>query len=79
MTDIDTLMTRVDEINRITDIHAITPDDIATLIANYRRVRARKAAGIKDDKPKPTIDLSRLLNLAPTARPGGSQPAITRR
>lgn len=79
MTDIDTLMSRVDEINRITDIHTITPDDIATLIAFYRRQRARKAAGIKDSTPKPTIDLSRLLNLAPTARPGGSVPAITRR
>jgi hypothetical protein len=80
MNDIDTLMSRVEEINRKTDIHDITPDDIATLITHYRRLRARKAAGLKDERPKPTIDLSRLLNLpAPTARPGGSQPSITRR
>ena len=80
MNDIDTLMSRVEEINRKTDIHDVTDDDIATLITHYRRQRARKAAGLKDEKPKPTIDLSRLLNLpAPASRPGGTHPAITRR
>ena len=80
MNDIDQLMSRVEEINRKIDIHDVTDDDIATLITHYRRQRARKAAGLKDEKPKPAIDLSRLLNLAPSARPGGSsQPTITRR
>lgn len=79
MNDISTLMARVEEINRITDPHSLTPDDISTLIAFHRRNRARRAAGLKSDKPTaaPTVDLTRLLNL-PAPRSSGL-PTITRR
>lgn len=79
MTDINTLMSRIEEINRITDVHALTDSDIAALITYHRRNRARKAAGLKDDRPKsgPVVDLSRLLNL-PAPRPS-NLPTITRR
>lgn len=80
MTDLNLLMSRIEEINRITDPHALTADDISTLITYHRRNRARKAAGLKDDRPKsttPPVDLSRLLNI-PVARPA-NLPTITRR
>jgi hypothetical protein len=67
--DIDTLMARVDEINRKDPPYA--DDDITTIIAYHRRNRALKAAGIKPEKPK--IDLTALLgNIAP--KPTGPSP-----
>ena len=77
--DIDTLMARIEEINRITDPRSITDDHITTLILFHRRARARRAAGLKDDRPttRPAVDLSALLNL-PAPR-SSSLPSITRR
>jgi hypothetical protein len=78
MNDISTLMARVEEINRINDVHEITDDHIATLITYHRRNRARKSAGLKADKPTTTtVNLIQLLNL-PAPRPSGL-PTITRR
>lgn len=78
-TDINLLMSRIEEINRITSPRELTDSHIADLITYHRRNRARRAAGIKDDKPttKPAIDLSSLLNL-PAPR-STSLPTITRR
>ena len=76
--DLNTLMSRIDEINSNSP-HELTTADLDDLIAYHRRARARKAAGEKLDKPsKPTVDLGTLLNL-PTAKPATSIPQITRR
>ncbi len=78
MNDINTLMSRVEEINRIDNPRDLTDSDITTLITFHRRARARKAAGLKSDAPsRPTVDISKLLNL-PAPR-STSLPSITRR
>lgn len=82
MNDISTLMSRMEEINRITNPRDITPDDISTIIAYHRRARARKAAGEKSpprgSSTPSSVDLSALLNL-PTSKSPSSVPLITRR
>lgn len=80
MNDISLLMSRIEEINRITDPRQITDDNITDLIAFHRRARARRAAGLKDDRPTTTapVNLSALLNL-PTSKPTAPIPQITRR
>ena len=69
MNDINLLMSRIDEINKIENVKDLTTNDIDTLILYYRRERQRRASGEKPTKGnKPVADLASLLNL-PTSRP----------
>jgi hypothetical protein len=84
MNDLNTLMSRIDEINRATP-HDLTDSDIDTLIAYHRRNRARKAAGEKLIGNKPAkqssgIDIMALMNLnVPKPAAIGTTGKITRR
>lgn len=61
MSDLDDLMTRIDEINAKSAAD-LASTDIDALIAYHRRNRARKASGEKiGDQPK--VDLRALLKL----------------
>lgn len=61
MNDIDLLMQRVDEINAKDPPY--TAEDISVIIAYHRNARARKAAGIKPERPK--VDLEAILGALP--------------
>ena len=70
MNDIDTLMSRVQEINAKSpfDLDATDIATLTALIAAHRASRARRAAGEKVPKtaleaPKPKLDLAALLKL----------------
>lgn len=67
MNDTDTLMQRIDEINRKSPPYA--PDDIETIIAYHRNQRARRAAG---EKPiRQSVDLGTILG-ATIAKPAAN-------
>ena len=74
MNDIDTLMTRVQEINSKL-AHELTLEDTDTLITYHRCQRARRASGEKIEKPK--VDLASILNI-PISKPQ-SKPMFTRK
>lgn len=57
MNDIDTLMTRIDEINAKQPPYSA--EDISTVIAYHRNQRARRASGEKPTKPQ--VDLNAIL------------------
>jgi hypothetical protein len=66
--DIDTLMTRVAEINK-RDL-PLSADDIDILIAGYRAQRARRAAGEKPYRPKAKLeDMPELAALVQPPKP----------
>lgn len=67
--DIDTLMTRMDEINQKSPPYST--DDISTVIAYHRNQRARRAAGEKPARPK--VDLESILG-ATMAKPSAANP-----
>jgi hypothetical protein len=86
MNDIDLLMTRITEINAKSPLD-LGPPDIANLIAYYRQIRARKAAGEKParlglEKPGPKVSLNELMELAGSTLTTPATPSpsrITRR
>lgn len=68
MSDLDLLMSRIEEIN--TKTPPLAADDIDTLIAYHRASRARKSSG----GPKPrgaVLDLSTIMGSAPKPAKAG--------
>jgi len=57
MSDLNDLMARIDEINAKQPPYS--EDDITTIIAYHRNMRARRAAGEKPTKPK--VDIAAIL------------------
>lgn len=73
MNDLDTLMSRIDEINA-KSADELSSDDIDTIIAYHRRQRQRKASGEKPTKPK--VDLSGIMK---SLKASGPQPEPIKR
>lgn len=72
MTDLDLLMSRIEEINAKA-ANELSPEDIDLLITYHRHQRARKAAGEKVTKPK--VDISQITQrLVTKANPPAVAP-----
>ena len=77
MNDINLLMQRIDDINS-KGPGELTTNDIDVIIAYHRNQRARRAAGIKAEKPK--VDISAIMSrIAPASVKSDARPMFTRK